>query len=219
MWKGTHNSGAAHLSRPRNPPHRHTPTRWGCTHHRSDTENGCHHMLPELLKCTRAVIRTPGCISRWRREVGLYRQLLTAVVLIGVVHTVWCAVTVPVTWYTPTCPTAELPRFTSYGQYIGSKYIILGPWGTVKYEKTYRNCENHSKKGKGCLRLIKHAVNSTDKPWRQACQPSPPAVTQPSLHSFRACLMFSLSGICGDKVPPLYLPRHSPGEIDSGSIV
>lgn len=64
-----------------------------------------------------------------------YQQVLTAVVLIGVVHAVRCAVAVPVTWDTPTCPTAELPRFTSYEQYIGSKYIILGPWGTDKYKK------------------------------------------------------------------------------------
>lgn len=79
-----------------------------------------------------------GCTWSYKR----YQQLLTAVVLIGVVHAVWCAVTVPVTWYTPTCPTAELPRFTSYEQYIGSKYIIPGLWGTDKYlKKAFRNCD------------------------------------------------------------------------------
>lgn len=31
-------------------------------------------MLPELLKYTRAVIRTCGCTSSWRREAGLYRR-------------------------------------------------------------------------------------------------------------------------------------------------
>lgn len=31
--------------------------------------------------------------------------------------------------------------------------------------------------------LIKHIVNSIDKPWRQACQPSPQSLAQPSLLS------------------------------------
>lgn len=73
-----------------------------------------------------------------------------------------------------------------------------------------------------CLPLMERVVNSTDKPRRQACQPSrpPQAVAQPPPRSFRGpCLMFSLSGICRDKVAPLYLPRRFPGEIDSGGIV
>lgn len=58
----------------------------------------------------------------------------------------------------------------------------------------------------------------------QALETSVPAipltVTQSSPQPSRAsCLMFPLSGICRDKVPPLYLPWRFPEEIGSGSIV
>lgn len=80
--------------------------------------------------------------------------------------------------------------------------------------------EAHGKGRQEIFPLMKHAVNSIDKPWRQACQPFPPGgYTASTALSMSLLLMLAQSGICRDKVPPLYLPWRLPGEIDSGSTV
>lgn len=74
--KCTHDTVAARLTHPRNPPRHHTPRRLGCTRRRSNTGNGCRRMLPELLKHTQSGIRTGGCISGERPDVDLQEAAL-----------------------------------------------------------------------------------------------------------------------------------------------
>lgn len=54
--------------------------------------------------------------------------------------------------------------------------------------------------------------------WSAACQPPSNGYTTITEFLLSFLLMFTLSGICRDKVAPLYRPWHFPGETDSGSI-
>lgn len=94
-------------------------------------------------------------------------------------------------------------------RFISTKFIILSV--------IWRKISIYSKYGIWGRRSSKHWHTLK----KNVSPPPPPTVnththTQPSSHCF--LLMFSLSGICTDKVLPLQLPWRFPGEIDSGSI-
>lgn len=150
------------------------------------------------------------------QKPGYYlQQLLTAVVFIWVIYTVRCPITVPVPLYTLTCPTAELPQFTPCTHSVFYQYTFL------KLLIDNNNVKSQQRGGWDRSSLGKHAINRNDIHWRRACQPSPPRDSCTTLSALfpNLLLMFSQSGICRDKVAPLYLPWRFPGKIESSSIV